>query len=236
MRDIDEGLESDNEDEENADAVVTNAAVTGQTNSIESPDHLTSDESYFNNVDSSKWFLEFKAMLDSQKSLDDIAQSALKVMELLQLGKIEKGSLSMESKYKSLSARWFGCKKSTVDGERGENDAERRTYIGRDTLVRFRVKRGSTETIEYFRVLGLFSKHYGKWHLHWDDGEVEFNGESKKYKLICRMVGKDGNNSFKEINLVKNGDWNTKCVFTIRYMSEVVGVEGVLDAGSSSQW
>jgi hypothetical protein len=72
--------------------------------------------------------------------------------------------------------------------------------------------------------------------LHWDDGEVEFNGESKKYKLICRMVGKDGNNSFKEINLVKNGDWNTKCVFTIRYMSEVVGVEGVLDAGSSSQW
>jgi hypothetical protein len=85
MRDIDEGLESDNEDEENADAVVTNAAVTGQTNSIESPDHLTSDESYFNNVDSSKSFLEFKAMLDSQKSLDDIAQSALKVMELLQV-------------------------------------------------------------------------------------------------------------------------------------------------------
>lgn len=54
--------------------------------------------------------------------------------------------------------------------------------------------------------------------------------------MICRMVGKDGNNSFNEINLVKNGDWNTKCVFTIRYMSEIVSVDGVLDAGSSSQW
>jgi hypothetical protein len=129
MRDFDEGLESDNEDEENTDAVVTNAAVTVQTNSIESPDHLTSDESYFNNVDLSKWFLEFKAMLDSQKSLDDIAQSPLKVMELLQLGKIEKGSLSMESKYKSLSARWFGCKKSTVDGEREERMKRKEGHI-----------------------------------------------------------------------------------------------------------
>ena len=42
-------------------------------------------------------------MLDEDKSIDEIAISALRIMELLQLVKIEKGSLSMDRKYISLS-------------------------------------------------------------------------------------------------------------------------------------
>jgi hypothetical protein len=39
-------------------------------------------------------------------------------MQLMQLGSIDKGSKSMELKYKFLSVRWFGCKaKKTVNND-----------------------------------------------------------------------------------------------------------------------
>ena len=37
----------------------------------------------------------------------------LKIMQLLQLGKIGQGSPMPDGKYTSLSARWFSCKKET---------------------------------------------------------------------------------------------------------------------------
>ena len=56
----------------------------------------------------------------------------------------------------------------------------------------YRVKRGKTESLEYYHVLAIFSKHYNKWFLHWDD-EVLFEKGSTKFKILARMVVKDGN-------------------------------------------
>ena len=51
-----------------------------------------------------------------------------------------------------------------------------------------------------------------------------------------RMVSMNGPSSLKEVDMVKDGEWNTKCVFTIRYMWEIVSVEGELGARWISQW
>ena len=60
-------------------------------------------------INSSKFFLEFKLMLQCEK-IEEIGVHALKIMELLQLGKMEKGSITSDGRYRSLNARWFGCK------------------------------------------------------------------------------------------------------------------------------
>ena len=89
-------------------------------------------------------------MLESDK-IDDIGTFTLKIMELLQLGIIDKGAVSMDGKYKSLSAHSFECKdknKSLPSSERikGRSGSRREgtdeCHISRDTLVKFCVKRG----------------------------------------------------------------------------------------------
>jgi hypothetical protein len=76
----------------------------------------------------------------------------------------------------------------------------------------------------------LYSKRYNKWYLHWDDNKVKFERGSKKFKILGRMVIKDGS-SWKEIELVKDGKWSPKSVFSIKSMSDVVSVEGELTSG-----
>ena len=41
-------------------------------------------------------------------SLEEVNQIGLELIQLLQLGNIEKGSVSSDAKYKSLKTRWFG--------------------------------------------------------------------------------------------------------------------------------
>jgi hypothetical protein len=89
------------------------------------------------------------------------------------------------------------------------------------------VKRGNTTTVEYYRVLALFSKHYNKWFLHWDDDKVLFDKGWKSFKVLARMVKKEGS-SWADVELVKDGDWGPKFVFSIKSMCEIVSVEGEL--------
>lgn len=55
----------------------------------------------------------------------------------------------MEGKYKSLNARWFGCKskKSSTSESIGDASAEK-SLISRGTLVKFQVNRGTNESVE----------------------------------------------------------------------------------------
>ena len=62
-------------------------------------------------------------------------------MELMQLGRIEKGSLLPNGKYKSQSARWFGTKKK-VSSQTDGADVVDGEYIGHDSLVKMKCKRG----------------------------------------------------------------------------------------------
>lgn len=141
-----------------------------------------------------------------------ISQHALKMMELMQLGKLEKGALSMDGKFKSLAALWFGTKKKEATMvAKGNDDA----YIRRDSLITFKCIRGKSESIEYYRVLGIFSKHYNKWFLHWDSDSVLYKKDSKKYKIMAWMVQRDVL-KMKEVVLEKDGNWGPKFVYTDR--------------------
>ena len=178
-------------------------------------------------MDSSKAFLEFKELLQPGCSVEQIGLHALKLMELMQLRRIEKGSELMDLKFKSLQSRWYGCKQNRPeDGE----VANVGIYISRDTLISLPVTRGNTTTLEHCRVLALFSKHYNKWFLHWDGDEVLFEKGSKKFKVLARMVKKEGS-SWTDVELVKDGNWGPKFVFSIKPMCDIESVEGKLTVG-----
>ena len=87
----------------------------------------------------------------------------LKLTETMQLGKVERGSLISDRNYKSLNARCFGFnKKNKEASEEDSRDDMEGEFIQRYTLVTIKFKRGQAETIEYYRVLAIFSKHYNK--------------------------------------------------------------------------
>ncbi len=99
----------------------------------------------------------------------------------------------MDLKYKSLSAHWFGSK--TNKGGKDDNaDAvdDNTTYIQHDSLITLSVTRGKTTTLEHYRVLAIFSKHYNKWLVHWDQDSVVYQDGSKKFNVLGMMVVKDG--------------------------------------------
>jgi hypothetical protein len=170
-------------------------------------------------------FLEFKAMLNEQNSMQQIGEFISKVMEFVQLGKIEKGSVFGEGKFMSLLGRWMTAKKQSDASEISENVEG--SYIKRDSLIRLKAKRGNSESIEYYRVLAIFSKSYNKWYLHWDEDKVLYESNSKKYKILARMVVQTGQR-FKEVDLVAGGNWSPRNVYVLRYMSEVLSLDGDL--------
>jgi hypothetical protein len=114
------------------------------------------DNAYgFMKGDASAMFAELKEMIEKEKTISQIAVHGLRVIYLMQLGKIQKGSIAMDLKFKSLPARWFGSKdKKMVKDDLAEDCA---VYIRRDSLITFSVKRGKTTTCERYRVLGIFS-------------------------------------------------------------------------------
>ena len=59
--------------------------------------------------------------------------------KLLQLGKIEKGSASMDGTFKSLISRWFGDKKKKKDEDDEGKDCQ--YFIKRDTLIKLSAKK-----------------------------------------------------------------------------------------------
>ena len=78
---------------------------------------------------------------------------ALKIMDLMQLGKIEKGSLSMDAKFNSLSARWFGCSRGKTgkdidDKDHVEGDNDNNKFIKRDSRITLKCQWGGILSID----------------------------------------------------------------------------------------
>ncbi len=98
-------VEKDEEDTEDVDPVAS-------TGGKENKDDLTEIETEsdkqvdlsFANGNASKACDELKLMLRPECTVEQIGEHALKIMELLQLGQIEKGLHTMDLKYKSLIA------------------------------------------------------------------------------------------------------------------------------------
>jgi hypothetical protein len=60
--------------------------------------------------------------------------------------------------------------------------------------------------------------------------EVLFEKGSKKFKVLARMVKQEGS-SWTDVELVKDGNWGPKFVFSIKSMCDIESVEGNLTEG-----
>ncbi len=98
------------------------------------------------------------------------------------------------------------------------------------TVIILSVTRGKTTTLEHYRVLAIFSKHYNKWLVHWDQDSVVYQKGSKKFEVLGRMVV-NGGSRWWEVEFKEDGNWGPKFVFSIKSMSEIVRVDGDLTAG-----
>ncbi len=89
-------------------------------------------------------------------------------------------------------------------------------------------------SIASYRVLAIFSKHYNKWYVHWDSDRVLFETGSKKYKVLARMVVKDGS-KYSKVELEEGSNWGARAVYCMKHMSEIVSVEKTL-SDSAFSW
>ena len=157
--------------------------------------------------------------------------------KLLQLGKIEKGSASMDGRFKSLISRWFGDKKKKKDEE--AEDKECQYFIERDTLIKLSVKKGGQVMVRNYRVLGIFSKHYNKWFPEFEEKQVVFSPQSttwgtysKKFKLLARMMKLTEQSDYEEVELKTDGEWSPKAVFRVVSLADVLSVETKLESSN----
>jgi hypothetical protein len=100
-----------------------------------------------------------------------------------------KGSISSDTKRKSLQGRWFGSKKKTDKG-----NAQAGKFIERNVLVKLQMKEmmgsgAAVEDIVNYCVLGVFTKSYNKWMLC-DIGRQAWKEamDKGKYRVLLRMM------------------------------------------------
>ena len=92
--------------------------------------------------------------------------ASLKTLELLFLGILEKGSMSMSSKVQSISDRWFSqnsrTEPSKVDWDKALIEEQNGLFIQRTSLIQLKCKRGGLQLIKYYCILVFFSKYMDK--------------------------------------------------------------------------
>jgi hypothetical protein len=149
-------------DDDNADDLTTGedgeATIPQSTEEVEV-------EPLFDGGDSHNAFDHFKVLLRCTE-LDDIGAYALKMVQLIQFGKVEKGAASTASKFNSRNGRWFSQKKRSVvvgANAEGSRDVDDDICIQPNSLVQVKCNRGKSVSVEYYRVLSLFDKYYNKW-------------------------------------------------------------------------
>ncbi|KAL7474074.1 hypothetical protein ACHAWX_000013 [Stephanocyclus meneghinianus] len=98
-------------------------------------------------------------------SIDIISMEALNTIKLF-IGRLEKGAVTISSKVKTINERCFNQKTKQETFQIG-NTCNREQK--RDSLIHLRSERGGIKSIEFYRVLSLFSKYMNKWFVSKED-------------------------------------------------------------------
>jgi len=187
-------------------------------------------ENFFDSGASSDAYDCFKDMLRCA-NIDDVSFVALKVLQLLQLGKLEKGAVTTSSKYKSLKERWFSQKaKESLPDDAGEvENGGADLFIQRDSLIQLNCKRSRSSSVENYRVLAFFTKFHNKWYLATEDKFLWTADPSKmkNVRVLARLMKKSGS-SYGEVALEAGGDWAPQQVYRIEHFRDILKVENEL--------
>ena len=101
-------------------------------------------------------------------------------------------------------------------------------YIKQDSLIQMHCKRGKSVSVENYRVLAFFDKHYNKWYVTDDDMFLwDASARVKKVRVLARLLKKTGSR-YEQVKLVADGDWAPKQVFCVRGFKDVLKVESEL--------
>ena len=73
-------------------------------------------------------------------------------------------------------------------------------------------KQGEIDSIEYYRVLGIFSKYHNKWFAHIDSDKLFGRNIARSKRFLQGVIQKD-NVQFKEVQLKNSGTEVKKCAF-----------------------
>jgi len=152
---------------------------------------------------------------------------ALKTIELLFIGKLEKGAVTKSSEMKSINERWFNQKTKQETFQIGNkcNREQESLFIQRDSLIHLRSDWGGSESIEFYRVLSFFSKYTNKWFVPKEDKYIWKEEKYKKYNVwvLARLMFKRVS-SYIEAKLKQDREWTSHQVFCITHFKEILKV------------
>ena len=182
-----------------------------------------------------KTTLDYFMLLLETDQLSSVGLSALKLIEVLQLGKLDKGaeSTSGVGKFNSLTGRWFSAKKVGTGGNQTTNLEEEASpviKIGRNSIITLNAKnRDKVVSEQDYRVLGIYHKHNNKWYMEvgdevvWDPKQLK---GMKAWRIMASMVRKVGTEDFEDMRADDLGEWSHSAIYCVTVLNEVVRVIG----------
>ena len=83
------------------------------------------------------------------------------------------GLVSLQGNFTSLTSRWFRYKhKKKTESKFKKFQTNNDVYIHCVILIKMKCNQGEIESIEYYRVLGIFRKQYNKWFINIDSDRI----------------------------------------------------------------
>ena len=150
---------------------------------------------------------------------------------VLHLRNNERGAISSDRKYNSLSGRWFvkdnnGGLVNTPSTSSSSNGAQK--FIERNVHVKLPVQDGNNVmSNKDFRVLRIYTKTYNKWfpcqkgRQPWHQNQAE-----GKYRIYARMIEFDHSLGAYQDTDPANSNWGVKSIYVLcdaSYIAEVLG-------------
>ena len=150
----------------------------------------------------SSTFDHFKRLLRCS-DIAIIPDCALDLIKLVDLGKLEKGAVSLAAHFKSRNGRWFSQKKRAGETANVDEESDAPICIQQDSLMQVECKRGRAVSVENYQVLALFGKYYNKWFVSLEDSFTwaGFPSVVKNARVLVRLVKKQAGSNYKEVIL-----------------------------------
>jgi len=164
--------------------------------------------------------------------LHDIPNLALDVNR--HLDNVERGSIFMNTKCKSLLGRWYTKEKKEEKEPKDSNDL----LIERDRIISCYAKeitchegkKVKTLKRKLFRILAVFTKQYNKWFMtgnkqRWSESMKEV--DLKKYRCAVRMITDGSIDDYEDVDLIVP-NYSLKCVCKIITGVDILAVHDEL--------
>ena len=146
----------------------------------------------------------FKVLLMCNNN-NSVSGCTLKLVQLLHLGKLERGEIPSDLKHNLRNGCWFSQKSKKEDNsEGGDGDGGDNSdmFIERNNVIQLSCKCGESVSVENYRVLAFFTKFYNKWYVAKEDKfgwEIDPD-KRKNVRVLVRLMQTSGS-SYQEVEL-----------------------------------